>query len=99
MRLGDHAPALRGAWFGTIADFRELVPGPASEFPSEATFLHAAPLLEKERNARCRALSPQGLHPFLSYRASAGATLAAHDHPMDPGEVNPPKVFKQRLDR
>src|SRR6185295_19210248 len=73
------------------------------EFAVEAStglfFLDAAPLFEEKRNIRCPALSKYGVDPAFLYWPRAISALSSDDDPVDPIQVDLPKIFQQRFYR
>lgn len=77
----------------------QVVPGAAVEGAAGAFLLHAAPLLEKERNVRLFALAPDAGDPFGMDWPCAGAGFATHDDPVDAAEIERAQVAEERFER
>src|SRR5438128_6914005 len=61
-------------------------------------FLHAAPLLEEERDISCSALVTKRLDPRGVHRSCAGTAFATNDDPVDTGEIDRAEIFEQWFD-
>src|SRR5216683_1632896 len=56
---------------------------------------YSSPLLKKEGNRGFSALGPERLYPGPLQRSRTWSALASNDHPMDAGQIERAKVFKQ----
>ena len=90
--------AIGRRWHRFCRRIRKLVVGATIEVSPGGRLSHAAPLLEKERDLGGATLGTDRLHPRGLHGAGAGTAFAADDHPVDSGQVEPPKIFNQRLD-
>jgi hypothetical protein len=66
---------------------RIFIPFAVVQYSPAAFRSNAAPLLEKEGDALPEALIPDVAHPLCIHYAGAWPALAAHDNPVDAGEI------------
>src|SRR5947209_2422586 len=78
---------------------RIFIESAAVEHPAIASLSYSTPLLEEEWHSCVATLVADGHYPFFAHGTGARAALAAHDHPVDSGEVEFSQIFEQRFDR
>src|SRR5215218_84334 len=83
---------------GLLGNRRKLRPFAPVQCPSTEFWSQAAPLLEKEGDPGPGALVADVAHPLRIHGAGPGATLAAHDDPMNADEIERAEGRDQRLD-
>jgi len=61
--------------------------------------MNTSPLLKEEWHVGNLALLPYSSDPFLLYWPSPVPAFAAHNHPMDTGQIDVAQIFQQRFYR